>query len=251
MTWTITPLEFWAAWETLGRDRMPFPLSFRAEAETLVEFDRDRRAAATGLVARMGSDDSLYHALRAIAHADVRIEMFGYRRDGRDRMIRACAAIESDAGAVAAQFPGRHFAEGGNLRIDLCSPQTVVSRLLSVLPSTPPGRGPVVDIHRDEFNRPAAPRSHRRSVGEHATRLLTRAFHAYAEIRVDTGPALDGSTDKGVQVCVVDYVDDGRYLIRESDRIEAIPARADRIQQEVQRMVDRAIVEARETAWRR
>ncbi|WP_405180118.1 ESX secretion-associated protein EspG [Nocardia sp. NBC_01377] len=250
MTWDLTPLEFWVAWETLGRDRMPFPLTFRAAVETQVEFDRQRRDAARVLAERMGDDDSLYHALHAMAHPDIRVEMFGYRRDGRDRMIRACAAIESDAGAVAAQLPGFEFGTGATIRVDLCSAQATVKRLLSVLPDIGPGRAPAIDIAREDFDRPADRGATRRTIGEQATRLLTRPFRTYAEIRVDTGPALDGSTDRGSQIVIVDYIDDGRYRIREGDRIEATPSRTDSICAEVTTMVDRARLEARETAWR-
>ncbi|MEU8900060.1 ESX secretion-associated protein EspG [Nocardia sp. NPDC048505] len=248
-TWELTPIEFWVAWESLGRDRMPFPLTFAAEVETQVEFDIQRRRAAESLMRTIGDDDSLYHALHALAHAEVRIELFGYRHDGGDRMVRACAAIESDNGVVAAQRPGAAFGAGGNIRIDLRRPAAVVQRLLTVLPDTRPGTGPSVNIHRDELQRPTQINSHRRSPSEHAVRLLKRPFRTYAEVRVAAGPSLDGWQEGGTQLSLIDYRDDGRYLLRESDRIEAVPCAADRARSEITRLVDRTTAQARETAW--
>ncbi|MEV0252448.1 ESX secretion-associated protein EspG [Nocardia sp. NPDC050712] len=248
-TWELTPIEFWVAWEALGRDRMPFPLTFAAEVETQVEFDMQRKAAASSLMRTMGDDDSLYSALHALAHADVRIELFGYRHDGRDRMVRACAAIESDLGAVAAQMPGAEFGTGGNIRIDLRAPQAVVQRLLSVLPDTAAGAGPSVNIHRDELQQPTRINSHRRSPSEHAVRLLKRPFRTYAELRVAAGPSLNGWQEGGTQLYLIDYRGDGRYLLREDDRIEAIPCTTERVRAEVTRLIDQVAAKARETAW--
>ncbi|WP_194819993.1 ESX secretion-associated protein EspG [Nocardia sp. XZ_19_385] len=248
-TWELTPIEFWVAWEALGRDRMPFPLTFAAEVETQVEFDIQRKAAAESLMRTMGDDDSLYTALHALAHADVRIELFGYRHDGRDRMVRACAAIESGNGAVVAQKPGAAFGVGGNIRVDLRPAQAVVQRLLTVLPDTAPGSGPSINIHRDELHRPKRINSYRLSPSEQAVRQLKRPFRTYAELRVATGPSLNGWEEGGTQIYVIDYRDDGRYLIREDERIQAIPATADRLRTEITRLMDQASTTARETAW--
>ncbi|MGW0251385.1 ESX secretion-associated protein EspG [Nocardia goodfellowii] len=248
-TWELAPIEFWVAWEALGRDRMPFPLTFAAEVETQVEFDIQRKAAAESLMRVIGNDDSLYHALHALAHADVRVELFGYRHDGRDRMVRACAAIESGNGAVAAQLPGATFGTGGNIRIDLRPPQAVVSRLLTVLPDTAPGKGPSINIHRDELHRPTRINSYRLSPSEQAVRQLKRPFGTYAEFRVAAGPSLNGWQEGGTQLYVIDYRDDGRYLIRENERIEAVPSTAEHLRTAIARLIDQATASARETAW--
>ncbi|MFC9892187.1 ESX secretion-associated protein EspG [Nocardia sp. NPDC127579] len=248
-TWELTPIEFWVAWETLGRDRMPFPLTFAAEVETQVEFDLQRRAAADALLSRMGSDDSLYHALHALAHADVRIELFGYRYDGRDRMIRACAARESTNGVVAAQIPGPNFGDGGNIRVDLRPAHAIVSRLLSVLPDVPAGSGTPIDMHRNDLNRPPRPNSHRRSAPEQAIAFLQRPYRTYAELRVVTGPALDGWHEGGTRLHVIDYRNDGRYLIHDNERVQVIPATPKRLHIETTRLLEESTTKPAAATW--
>lgn len=249
-TWELTQFEFWVVWETLGRDRMPFPLQFRSGAASQAEFDESCRTAANSMIDRMRHEEALFHALHALAHPEVRVEMFGYRRDGRDRMVRACATIEAGNGAVAAQIPGAEFREGANIMVSLRPAQTVVRQLLGVLPDVRPGAEPAVDIHRSEFDQPVDRGSMHRSAGERATRLIKRPFRTYAEVRVDHGAALDGSTDRGTQITVIDYVDDGRYLIREGERIEAMPMNTGRLCTEIDGMIARARDSARESAWR-
>ena len=58
-----------------------------------------------------------------------------------------------------------------------------------------------------------------------------------SQVRVDHGAALDGSTDRGTQITVIDYVDDGRYLIREGERIEAMPIDTGRLCTEIDGMI--------------
>jgi hypothetical protein len=162
-------------------------------------------------------------------------------------VVSAVDSQRGSNGAIAAQLPGPTFAAGGNIRIDLCPAHAVVPRLLTVLPDTAPGTGPTINIHRDELHRPTRTNSHRRSPSEHAVRSLKRPFRTYTELRVATG--LDGWQEGPTQLYVVDYRNDGRYLILEDERIQAIPCTTDRLRSEITRLIDRATTKARETAW--
>lgn len=248
-TWELTPFEFWVAWETLGRDRMPWPLTFRSGCETQVEFDQQCRLAADSLIAKIGTDESLYHALHALAHPEVRIELFGHRLDGRKRMVRACAATESGNGVVAAQIPGEEYGEGGNILIYLRPAHSVVQRLIGILPSVGPGTNQGINVHRDDITTTPDRYSMHRTEGERALNFLQRPFRTYAEFRVDLGPALDGWKEGGTTLQLVDYLDDGRYLVHEGERVIATPATSDHIATELNRMIDKATIRDRESAW--
>ncbi|MFE9784405.1 ESX secretion-associated protein EspG [Nocardia salmonicida] len=248
-TWELTPFEFWVAWETLGRDRMPWPLTFTAGVETQVEFDLECRRAADTLIAKMGTDESLYHALHALAHPEIRIELFGHRLDGRTRMIRACATTEASNGVVAAQLPGPEYGQGGNILISLRPAHAITTRLLAILPKTPAGTTGGFNVHRDDFTTTPDPYARHRTPAEQALKFLKRPFTTYAEFRVATGPALDGWQEGGTTLQLVDYTNDGRYLIHEGERIEATPATADRIEADLQRLVDQATATARQSVW--
>ncbi|UGT53123.1 ESX secretion-associated protein EspG [Nocardia asteroides] len=246
--WELTPFEFWVAWETLGRDRMPWPLTFTSGVETQDEFDQECRHAADSLIAKIGADESLYHALHALAHPELRVELFGHRFDGRTRMVRACAATEAGNGVVAAQIPGAEYGQGANILISLRPAKLVAQRLIAVLPAIPPGRQQGFNVHRDELTEPQVPGS-RRTPGELATRFLKRPFRTYAEFRVDLGPALDGWKEGGTRLQIVDYIDDGRYLFREGERVEAFPVTTPRLAAELHHLITQATARTRENAW--
>ncbi|MEV0687554.1 ESX secretion-associated protein EspG [Nocardia sp. NPDC050378] len=247
--WELTQFEFWVAWETLGRDRMPWPLTFTAGVETQAEFDRECRIAADTLIAKIGDDESLYHALHALARPEIRVELFGHRFDGRTRMVRACATIESTNGTVAAQLPGPEYGQGGNILIYLRPAHAVTQRLISVLPTVPPGTSQGFDLHRDEFTTTPDPYATRRTPAEHALAFLERPFRTYAEFRVDKGPALDGWQEGGTTLQVIDYTADGRYLLRDATRVSAHPLTSDRLNVELQNLIARASADQRRSDW--
>ncbi|MEU2034944.1 ESX secretion-associated protein EspG [Nocardia amamiensis] len=250
-SWRLPQIEFHLAWEAMGRDRMPFPLAFHTNAETQLDFERECRSAAKSLVDKIGDDDSLYRALQALAQPQVRVEMLGYRRDGRDRMVRVSAGIDDGIGTVAAQHPGPDIESGGDILIFMHSPSFVVKRVASILPDVPPGSAAGIDVHREDLapEERAWTASHTPTPREAAARFFNRPYRTYVEIRIDTGPALDGWEEGGRYLQVVDFVDEGRYLVQVSERLVATPVTKDRLEAEIQRRIDRAMVEAHETAW--
>ncbi|MGQ4616491.1 ESX secretion-associated protein EspG [Nocardia sp. R7R-8] len=250
-SWRLPPVEFHVAWEAMGRDRMPFPLIFHTEAETQLDLERECRSAANALVDKIGDDDSLYRALQALDQPLVRVEMLGYRRDGRDRMVRVCAGIDDGVGTVAAQHPGPDIESGGDILIFLHSPSAVVKRIASILPDISPGSAPGIDVHRQDLapEERAWTASRTLTPRQEAARFFNRPYRTYAEIRIDTGPALDGWQEGGRYLQIVDFADDGRYLIQVSERLVATPVTKDRLAAEIQRHIDYAMAEAHETAW--
>ncbi|WP_028477735.1 ESX secretion-associated protein EspG [Nocardia sp. CNY236] len=250
-TWKLSPLEFYVAWEAMGRDRMPFPLIFRTEVETQMEFDRERSGAAQSVVDKVGGDDGLYWALHALAQPQVRVEMLGYRRDGRERMVRVSAGIGDDRGVVAAQKPGPEAESGGDIVLFPHASSAVVKRITTILPDTALGSVTGIDFHRADLepDERAWTASRGRTPQAEVTRFFERPYDTYVEIRVDAGPALDGWKEGGHTLRVIDFVDDGRYLIHTSERLVAIPVTRQGLVDSIQRYVDRAMPEADEEFW--
>ena len=149
----------------------------------------------------------------------------------------------------AAQLPGPEYGQGGNILISLRPAHAIVTRLLAILPKTPAGTTGGFNVHRDDFTTTPDPYARHRTPAEQALKFLKRPFTTYAEFRVATGPALDGWQEGGTTIQMVDYTNDGRYLIHEGERIEATPATADRIEADLQRLVDQATATTRQSVW--
>ncbi|WP_067676216.1 ESX secretion-associated protein EspG [Nocardia miyunensis] len=251
--WKLSQLEFYTAWQALGRDRMPFPIEFRTDIEFRSDLDRECAEAARRLVDLSRSDDGLYRALQALAQPQVHVMVFGYRLDGRERMVRMHAGIDGDGiGGVLVQEPGPapDLDAAGDIRVYLHGPGGAVGRMVSLLPDVAAGRSHGVSINRldlapSETWTPGG----RRSPGEQAMRFFRMPYRTYVEIKVDLGAALDGWQDSGSYLRVVDFVGEGRYLLTLGDRVEATPLTADKLRASIQQLVDRAVREQRSSMW--
>ncbi len=251
--WKLSQLEFFIAWQAVGRDRMPFPIEFHSAAETRSDLERESAGPRSALIERVREDEGIFRALQALAQPRVRVEAFGFRRDGRDRMVRMHAGIDDSAGGVLVQEPGPgpDPDAAGDIRLYLHSPTSAIKRLVSLLPDVPPGAAHGVSINRldlapSETWSPAAPNSARTQ----AIRFLRQPFRTYVEFKVDLGAALDGWQEGGDYLQVVDFIDQGRYLLTLGDRVEATPLTAEKLQASLQRLADRALERERPSAWR-
>lgn len=243
--WKLAQFEFYCAWRALGRDRMPFPLQFRCDTEVASDFAREGTAAARRVSQLVQADPGLYQAVEILAQPRARIEMLGYRLDGRQRMVRMHAATGDGASALLVQEPGAgtEVDAAGDIRIYLHGPGGAVKRMVSLLPDVPPGSATGVSINRMDL----APQEtwsagETRSPREQALRFLRQPYRTYVEIKVDLGTALDGWQDSGDYLRVVDFDKTGRYLLTLGDRVEATPLTADKLQATIQHRVDRALV---------
>jgi len=251
--WKLTQIEFYCAWRALGRDRMPFPLEFRSDTEVASDFERECAIAAQRVVNLAQADPGIYQAMEILAQPRVRVETLGYRRDGRDRMVRMHAAIGDGAGTLLAQEPGAatDLEAAGDIRIYLHGPGGAVKRMVSLLPDVPPGTAPGISVNRlDLAPQETWSASETRSPREQAMRFFRQPYRTYLEIKVDLGPALDGWQDGGDYLQVVDFDKTGRYLLTLGNRIEATPLTADKLRATIQHRIDRALTQDRTSAWR-
>jgi hypothetical protein len=249
--WKLTQLEFFLAWQVMGRDRMPFPIEYRSDVEVRADLDRDYAAAARTLVDIPQTDD-LYRACQALAQPRAHVMVFGCRRDGRDRLVRMHAGIDDGVGALLVQEPGpgTELDAAGDIRVYSHTPGGAIGRMVSLLPPVRPGVKHGVSINRLDLIPPETwSAADRNSPREQVLRFIRRPYSLYIEFKVDAGVALDGWQESGTFLQVVDYVDDGRYLLTVGDRVEATPLTADKLQASIQRLVDRALQEQRSSRW--
>ncbi|MGF6886514.1 hypothetical protein ABIA39_004712 [Nocardia sp. GAS34] len=251
--WKLTQIEFYCAWRAVGRDRMPFPIEFRSDIEVGADFDRECAVAARRVAELAHADPGIYQALEVLAQPRVRVEMLGYRRDGRDRMVRMHAGIADGAGALLVQEPGAatDLEAAGDIRVYLHGPGGAVKRMVSLLPDVPPGTAPGVWINRlDLAPQETWSAGETRSPREQAMRFFRQPYRTYVEIKIDLGPALDGWQEGGDYLRVVDFDKTGRYLLTLGDRVEAKALTADKLQATIQHRIDRALERDRAAPWR-
>lgn len=249
--WKLTQLEFFLAWQTMGRDRMPFPIEYRSDVEIRADLDRDYAAAARTLV-NIPQTDELYRAFQTLAQPQAHVMAFGVRRDGRDRFVRMHAAVDDGVGAVVVQEPGpgTELDAAGHIRVYSHTPNAAIGRMVSLLPPVRPGTGHGVSINMlDMAPSETWSAADRNAPRQQVLRFLRRPYHTYVEFKVDAGVALDGWQESGTYLKVVDFVDDGRYLLTVGNRLEASPLTADKLQASIQRLLDRALQDQRSSQW--
>lgn len=248
----LTALEFAALCEFCGRDRLPFPLTFTSDVPLLADFEQQKKQAAQRLLRRGETDDRFDWAVRTLLDPVVRVEMVGVDRV-TGTAIRAHAGIDRRAGAVAVQQPGPTPETGGDIVLSLLRAPNVARHLVEVLPSVRPGRTGGMSVRRSDVERPGTysdaggstswqvrlGRSAPRDPGEQARAFLIRPIDRMVELTVDTGPAHDGRRDSpSTLITIVDYTDDGRYLVRRDQHTAlVVPATDEAVVAELDRHI--------------
>ena len=258
--WTYDPLEFYVGWQHLGRDRMPFPLVFHADTQNATDFARQYGIAAKALQRRM--DEQKYRALFTLANPVVRAEVVGVEQGGAasgmqaDSMIRVHAGVDHSAGVVAVQSPGVAFESGGEVVVSMHSVSNTAARIVDVLPSAPPGRTDGIAVPKADLvsREPVSPDSWQIDSwqvepGQAARTFFGRPFYRMFEVTVDKGTSYDGWKEgTGRGFTLIDYVDDGRYLVRKTaTTISAVPATSEVVAAEAHRHFVGYLSAARQT----
>ncbi|MFC7449377.1 ESX secretion-associated protein EspG [Rhodococcus daqingensis] len=238
----LTALEFTVLWERFGRDRLPYPFQFRGTATTDEEFRADRRAAAAKVAPML--DESMYEALVALAEPAVRVEVCGFRGAGLESMIRVHAGVGRSCAAVAVQLPGPDLHAGGDVLLTSAPAAQVGTIVVQSIPPVPAGRRRGVSVPRSvtaSGGGSIMQTASRARGNEERDEFFRRPRTGLGEITVFAGPAYDNRpTGDGRGFHWMDFADDGRYLVRGSDIVSALPARGEDIAAEVQRLVGAA-----------
>ncbi|QNG19316.1 ESX secretion-associated protein EspG [Rhodococcus triatomae] len=238
--WRLSPLELLVAYQHMGRDRLPFPLSFRGDAQTMQEFAEMRRTAAQSVLAQF--DDNLHRVLAVLAEPVAQVIACGL--DDGQQLIRVRGGVDRTIGTVAEQFPGPDREAGGDVLLSLCRREHLGSRIADALPTAPPGAKRPPPVHRSDLAEDGG--AVLRSAGyvsprSEALRFYRRPHTGTGEVTVADGTWIDGRVaGKGEMFRWIDFVDDGRYLVRGEDPITAVPGSPEALAQQIATMVDAA-----------
>lgn len=216
--WTLGPLAFTVALEAHGRDRLPYPLSYRPEfAESLAVYGQ-RRQDAVDEIQRV-YDEDLHRAFGILLEPQVRVEIDGLHGPGQGEPVRVFAGVAGERAALAVQAPGATREHGGAVTITTAPLAALPDRILAHLPPAEGGATPRFEGRRGDLDAPV--------YGRHPTRLSpteqvqrffrrprigTGEFTVYPGYQVDARPTGDGRA-----FLWLDYPDDGRYLLQHHD----------------------------------
>ncbi|MFD4265823.1 ESX secretion-associated protein EspG [Rhodococcus sp. NPDC058481] len=244
--WDLDPLEFDLVWRQFGRDRLPYPLQYHSTDELASDFRRSRALAAAEVRTRM--DEDLYRAFAVLADPSAHVAMFGLDSMNamREKVIRIHAGVREGVGAVAVQEPGADGKSGAGIRLTLLDAEDVPRQLVRALPSARAGvRAPLsVDAAElgDRVGGSYLTGSHALTVPQQVSAYVDRPRRATGEVTATPGPAVDTRPSPRAQgFRWIDFVDDGRYLTRQADRLTVEPASDAVMVTQIERLIESAV----------
>ncbi|MBH0778267.1 ESX secretion-associated protein EspG [Nocardia bovistercoris] len=252
--WSLSPLELTVLWHALGREILPYPLQHRPTQETVEEYERAYKSAATRVQSIF--DEDLYGPLRILIEPEARIEVAGFARSAEGvrpgaepdpmALIRLHAAVSGQSAVMLTQESTPDPYRGGPVRMAIVGTRTIAARIIASLPSTPRGSGPSFRINRADLDAyddqpftglgDETPRSPRTEV----QRFFERPRTTLAHIAVYPGPAYDNRPTATRDFHVMDYPD-GRYRVHSAAAIQAVPAEAADLTAHLQAVLDRTL----------
>ncbi|MFE3543424.1 ESX secretion-associated protein EspG [Nocardia sp. NPDC059177] len=240
-TWQMEGLTFTIALEALGRDRLPYPLSwFPNELEFPGDYTRSRAAAAQRLAPRF--DETLYSALAVLLEPEMRIEVYGFYGPDQTQVVRIHAGISGSTATLAVQRPGRTREYGTDITVSTHQSHRIAAEVVGRIPRFGAGAHRPFHGRRSDLEQPTYGRHPTRlSPVEEMQRFFRRERTGMGEITVLPGFALDSTpTDDGRAFIWLDYPNDGRYLLHElsADDISVTPGAPDELLRQLQERID-------------
>ncbi|MET8776237.1 ESX secretion-associated protein EspG [Nocardia sp. NPDC004654] len=249
--WQLDGLAFSIAMEAMGRDRLPYPLSFQPEfMEYQSDFERLRMQTAQRLQPIF--DERLHRALTVLLEPQVRIEIHGFYGPELKQVVRMHAGVVDQVATIAIQQPGPDREHGRDVVLTMCYSHLVVSEIAARLPRCQGGAHQPFSARRTDMDQPLYSRHPTRlSHAEEVNRFFRRPRVGAGEITVYPGIAYDARpTLDGHAFIWLDYPNDGRYLLVNHSRndFSIAPGPTDEI---MRRLQDRIAVVNRErtNAW--
>ncbi|MFC6011319.1 ESX secretion-associated protein EspG [Nocardia lasii] len=216
--WKLDPHAFAIGVEGHGRDRLPYPLTYRPEFAETHEVDHERRLAASTRL-REVYDEDLHRVFRALLEPEVRVEIDGLRGPGQSEVVRVYAGIVEDRAALAVQAGGPTREQGGDITLSIVPLVDLAAEIVAKLPRAQGGSTPRFEGRRSDLDTATYGRHPTRlSPAEQTQRFFRRPRIGTGEITVYPGYQLDARpTTDGKAFLWLDYPDDGRYLIQHHD----------------------------------
>ncbi|MFR9750752.1 ESX secretion-associated protein EspG [Nocardia sp. 004] len=215
---------FQIALEANGRDRAPYPLSYRRERVDHLDDDlRSREQAARRLQA--GYDEILHAVFGVLLEPQARVEIAGTHGQQRQE-VRVFAGISGPSAVLAVQEPGPTPEHGGDIVLTTHPATTIAADIIAALPRSTPGSTPRFDGRRSDLTAPVYARHPTQlSPVEQVQRFFHRPRAGSGEITAYPGYQLDSRpTGDGCGFFWLDYPD-GRYVLtnHDADNFTVIP----------------------------
>ncbi|MEV0540341.1 ESX secretion-associated protein EspG [Nocardia salmonicida] len=225
-SWQLDPHAFAAGVEGHGRDRLPYPLTFRPELAETYEIHQERREAAFARL-RQVYDDGLHKVFRALLEPEVRVEIEGLYGPGQSEVVRVYAGIIEGHAALAVQASGPTREKGGDIALSIVPLADLAAAIVTNLPRAQGGSTPRFEGRRSDLDAATYARHPTRlSPIEQTQRFFRRPRTSTGEITVYPGFQVDSRpTADGKAFLWLDYPNDGRYLIQhhDADNFTVIP----------------------------
>lgn len=232
--WSFTDIEFYALWSDRTGGRLPFPLRFTARTPDPDRFRRDMQQARSELADRLGT--AFEPALTALAAPDIRVGIGG--SDHRDpenpkSPTRLIGVRRESRGFVVRSIPDENFWYSGGFTVFECDAVRLADVLVAKMPSCEMGKQSEVVLpprrRVPEPDRPAGgPAVHDSftpTAEQRSAAFLAAPAERVGTVHIEQGSSIYGP--RGIarfQLEWRDLVDDGRYLIRDSDPPMAVAA---------------------------
>lgn len=235
--WQLSALEFSVALHALGRDRMPYPFTFRAPGNSAEEVRALRLDAGKQLAAQ--ADGLFRTTLTLLLEPQIRVEVHGFTSPELRTPIRIHAGISGRTAVLAVQHPDPQ-PDSGDVTIRRCSVDAIAQCIVTELPTAEAGNRRAFTAERsaraaseESYVRPAdeVPRS------EQIDRFFRRPRTCVGEIGVFDGVAVDARATSGRTAHWFDFVGDGRYVVKGDKTKRVVPVSAETFAAEIDTLV--------------
>ncbi|WP_330228006.1 ESX secretion-associated protein EspG [Nocardia sp. NBC_00508] len=249
--WQLDGFAFTLAVSAMGRDRLPYPLSYRPEfMEHRDDYERLRARMAQRL--QQVFDERLHRALTTLLEPRVRIEIHGFHGPKHAQVVRIHAGLAGQVATIAQQLPGPDREHGRDVVITQCGVHMLVAQIAAKLPRCQGGSHYPFTARRSDLDQPVYSRHPTRlSPVEELNRFLRRPRASTGEITVYPGAAYDARpTTDGHAFIWLDYPTDGRYLLfnHDDNDFSIAPGPTDELMRQLQSRID-TVNRARTGAW--
>lgn len=219
MRWTFQPDEFMHVWAETDIDVHPEPLQIWSRYRTELEAAAAWREIRARLPHRRDPDLSV--ALHVLAAPDTRVTMIGNRDDGRAAVRIGGCALAGTA-VVVHQDPGPDPDHGDDIHVWLGSRTEMAARTAGVMPRAPGGRLPKLHALTAQLVAEPVVRTTMSALPGSPSpiarirRLLAAQHVARGAVRIETR-LHDDQPPPATYLSWIDVLDDGRYIVRNTD----------------------------------
>ncbi|ATL67391.1 ESX secretion-associated protein EspG [Nocardia terpenica] len=242
--WIWETDDFAALWLSDANDRIPSLLRYTSRFAYRDDFAAHRVTVRQ----RYGDEEfeQIQLALHTLTNSDMRIEILGgtsrYKdSDGSQRVYRIIGARNLYHAAVLYQFTQGEI--DGRIRLRLCRPEDLATRLSGIVPPRNPGAQPPITVHPSDL-RDGRTGLTKNTAVERYQRLLNGPADGGGSAALHVGPF---NTDPKPSNVVQWYdLADGRYIELRHEHITVRPVSARDIAARFTAWIDRALQRERE-----